>query len=655
MQSNKSYTNLQIFLSKIIKEIDALSYIIENDNTVLISVKNQKLLRTCYQILTSLGISQCLIPGLGINLSKRCVSAGSLPTLNFSDEQKYTMLKEYTDFFTRSYNIPVLKKIILTLHLSDYLAALIQLSFAPLKKPGNYGKFIMTPELHKKLSEDRIKYIQIYEHLVTNCFQPTLMKELLVLQSVTEPCPPKFVMRVIAKEMSRRLLAAGGLLSLIRCFIESYDIDTGYDWKKIDMICKIVSSKHGTDSEASYLDNICFQLAQILTCNNIHYLNTSIACLLSIKEKYPNAEPVKRLVEDIFHAFDYNYIRSKSYLPGTIVLSPQEVEHKINILNACTSKYVIPVSLIVPNMYVLFLLGMNCTKHEDLKSKLKVVIVKCFEHCDKNETTSLIKDCLFGKSGSNLHNFVEEYDAGLALKCTKTELIYPKEDALSFLLSLIKSSMESHFIEYVFEVSLNILVKLDIKRKPIISKELLLMPEDEPLLIHEIDEQYIYILQLLSELASSPKIVSSIKSNPSTVLIFIEHFIINNQTKSNEECLTIALVLLNTILSNGDKTEDLEKIFIELIPVLKKMADDDSSVNNILCKEALSLITSDNVKQEETKFKKAVCDLFDNLLPVRAHGIIALTKLIDSKDKETISKKHYVFCLLQVRYFVCYR
>ncbi|KAL0849369.1 hypothetical protein ABMA28_013675 [Loxostege sticticalis] len=648
VQRNNCYSTQKIFIRRIINEIDNLSKEIQNDDTILISVKNQKLLRTCYQIITSIGFSQCLLPGVGINLSKRCLSAKVLDSVKFSDEQKYEMLTECTDFFTRSYSTPVLKKIILTLHLSDYLAALIQLSFAPLKKPGTYGDFVMTCELYEKLSKDRQKYVQTYEYLVANCFQPILMKELLVLQSVKEPSPPMFVKRVVAKEMSRRLLAPGGLLSLIRCFMETYDIDTGFDWRKIDMICKIVSSKHGSDSDASYLNNICSQLAQILTFNNTHYLTTAIACILSINEKFPHSSPVKDIIKEVFQAFDYNDLISKSNLPGTILLSPQEVEHKINILNAClcTSKIDCPPSLIMPNVYVLFLLGMNCSRNEELSIKLKDILLKCFELLNKNDVAILFKDCLFGKGRLNMPFQIEEYDAGLAIKCITNQMDYPKEVALLYFLNLLKNCSDNNFIQNIFELALSALIDLNVRRNQ--SNKEMLSTEDEPTVFNEVDEQYITVLQLLSELSTSPKILSSLKSNPSTVLNFIEHFIVSSKKRSEEECVTIALVLLNTILSNSQQSGDLKKRFEQLIPVLKSIAEDDASINNVLCAEALSLIMSEETKQDQaSEFQKAVSDVFDSLLPVRAHGMIALTKLIDKKDQETISKKHYVFCLFQ--------
>lgn len=653
-RAHQNFTNFQLqksFIQKIIKEIDDLAFEIQNNGTILISVKHQKLLRTCFQLVTTFGISVSLIPGVGISLSKRCTTAALLPSLNITDEEKYEILQICTDFFTRSYKVPVLKNIIITFHLSDYLAALIQLSFAPFKKPGTYNNFTMTQDKYDKLNQDKVKYVQIYEHLVDNCFQPILMKELLVLQSVVNPSPPAFIKRVISKEMSQRLLVPGGLLSLIRCFIESYDIDTGLEWKKIEMICKIVAAKHGNDSEDNYLKNISTQLMQILLSNNTHYLATAVACLLCLNDKYPKSEHVKTLVQEIFTAFDFDSLGLKPNLPGTIIMTPQEVEHKLNVLHACvcTTRLDCPLKLLSPNLYLLFLLGLKCTQNEELQIKFKDTLLKCLSNLNKNEVCAAIKMFLFGKRDlKQSHITIDEFDSGLAVKCVASQFQHPKSDAVLYLLNLFKSSSHNGFIQNAFGASLSILIELTGKRHRKTRKEMLLSTEDDLVLVDDLDEHYANILQLLSEMSTSLKVVSSMKSNPEMVLNFIEYFISNSHADGNEECLTVALVLLNTILSNSDRTTDLEKRCSNLIPVLKKMATNDSNFNNILCKEALSLISSEPQQDSETECGRAITDAFDSLLPVRAHGIIKLTKLIEAKDPETISKKHYIFCLFQV-------
>lgn len=637
--------------------VDELAAEIKKDDTILISVKNQKLLRTCFQLITSVGISPSLITGLGISLSKRSITASKLPPFLLADEQKYEILVNCTDFFTRSYSVPVLKKIIITLHLSDYLASLIQLAFAPLKKPGTYENFVMTEEKYNELCADRQKYVKIYNHLTTNCFQPILMKELLVLQSCKDPPPPVFVKRVIAKELSQRLLASGGLLSLIRCFIESYDIDTGLEWRKIDMICRIITAKHGTCSESDYLINICSQLRQILCLNNIHYLATAVACVLGLNEKYPKLEPVASLVKEIFQAFDYDYLLTSFNLPGTIIYSPQEVEYKINILHACvcTTRLNWPISLLIPNLYLIFSIGVKCTKNEDLKVKIKDILLKSLEKLGREELCETFEMFLFGKVCLKSARIIaEEYEAGVGIKCLALAKIHSKDEALLYFLDLFKAITDEELIVNIFKVSLYVLTELSVKRQMKQNKEILFTEDDPGVIIDDADQQYAAVLQLLSEISTSSKIIRALKKNPLIVTDFVQHFILKENFESNSDCVTVALILLNITLSNCNKSIDFQRRFSNFVPKLRKMCETDSHTNIVLCQEAISLITSGRPKTRDTPCERAINDVFDELLPVKAHGMIELTKLIDSKDVETISKKHYILCIFQVSTLSCF-
>lgn len=638
-----------LFIQKLIHDIDSLASAVGSDPTVLISVKHQKILRTCFQLLTTLGMAPCMIPGVGINPSKRCATSALIPQSNLTDEEKYDLLVECTEFLMRCYSVPVLKKIIITLHLSDYLAALIQLAFAPLKKPGIYQNFIMTQEMYDKLTHDRQKYVGVYDELVANCFQPLIMKELLVLQSVCDPPPPMFVKRVITKELSRRLLSPGGLLSLIRCFIETHSIDTGYEWKKIDMICRIVSAKHGTGSENDYLENISNQIKQILLLNNTHYLTTAVGCTVSLNEKFPQSPAVRQLAVNIFQALNSDSLSSKSQMPGTIVLSPEEVDHSVNILNSCVCSVNInwSIELLSPSLGTLFLLGLKCMKNQEMKLKIRDVLLKCLAACSKSEFLVNTRIFLFGKKVEGPHITVEEFEAGLAIKCVDCSEAYPSNEAVLYYLEILKMSTDNTLVATAFETSLKLLLELTALRQNRGNRDLLTL-EDNTEILQDTDHQYALTLQLLSEMSTLPKVIASLKETPTPVLNFIEHFLLKSQENDHEECVTIALVLLNTILSSANKSI-LEKQFSNLTPVLRKMAREDSTFNNILCKEALALMSSQQPAKAESPCERALANVFDDLLPVRAHGVIELTRLIDAKDPETISKKHYVFVIFQVK------
>lgn len=647
---NHTYQFLSKYLKDIIQEIDTLAAEITRNDEVLISVKHQKLLRTCYQIIASFGIASCLLPGLGINLTKRCSSAHSLPPIILSDEEKYQILVLCTDFLHRSYNVPILKNIILTFHLTDYLAALIQLAFAPLKKPGVYTNFTMTQERYDELNADRQKYIHIYEYLVSNSFQPMLMKELLVLQNVTDQKTPLFVKKILAKEMSKRLTVSGGLLSLIRCFIDSQDMDTGLEWKKVEMICKIVSTKHGNMGENEYLTNITLQLKHIFEINNVKYIVTAVSCLITLNEKYCNAEPVKNLVNEVFKVLNYDALLSKCNLPGTIILTPQETEHSIQILYVCTciSQVQIPPEIITPNLYILFLLRFKCTKNE-MKLKINNIILKALEIIDKTGITDVLKKLFFGEIKSKETDIlIEEYDAGLTVKLVKSHVEHPEDEAVISFVEIFNASENNTLLKNIFEACLQIFVDIANMRRANDNTETLLSLDDETMFLDSNDKKYARMLTILSEITTSQKIIKILKENPLIVINFVDQILLKNISNTNEECKTIALVLLNTVLSNTNKTLDLKEKLHYILPVLENMSNSDSEYIKILSQETKSLILSEYPQSRVSLFEEALSNIFDNLLPVRAHGIIELSKLIDNRDPETLSKRHYIFCLLQV-------
>ncbi|XP_032529892.2 transport and Golgi organization protein 6 [Danaus plexippus] len=646
LNENDIFDVLRTFLNNIIKEIDELGTIIKNNDGVSISVKNQKMLRTCYQIITSFGISSCLLPGLGISLSKRCATAKSLPTLSLKDTDKYELLVSCTDFLSRSYEVPVLKNIILTFHLSDYLAALIQLAFAPLKKPGDYSNFTMTQELYNKLLFDKQKYIKTYEYLVNNCFQPMLMKELLVLQNITEHPLPMFAKKVISKEMSKRLTASGGLLSLIRCFIESHEVDVGVEWKKIEMICKIVTCRHLNLSEEDYLTNIVSQLRHIYTMNNKHYLITASSCLLSLYTKYNKSISVINLLNEVFGSFDNEALLADA-LPGTIILVSQQVQHNIQILHACTAitQYELPIHM-SKNLYVLYLLRLNCTKTE-MKLKLNDIILKIMELLNKSEIKIVIEQILFGLNNHNSHKIIaKEYESGLSVKCVTGDFEYPSDEAVIYFIEMFNLITNNDVVCNIFEACLLKFIELN-KENETCDKEAFLLVEDEPEVLNSVGKKCAHMLHILTEISATEKVITILKDKPLLVLDFVESLLLNNINPINDECCTIALVLLNTIVANIEKTEDIQTRLNGLMPRLKQLSGENSSYVNVLSKETLSLIEMECPKADKSAYEKAVSNIYDKLLPVRVHGVIELTKLIDKSDVETISKRHFIFCLFQ--------
>ncbi|VVC92200.1 unnamed protein product [Leptidea sinapis] len=645
-QTDKNFCLIKNFLDEVISKIDELSCEIKTNENILISVKNQKTLRNCFQVITSVGILNCLIPGLGIGISKykNSVLVQSLPKLPLNDEEKYKLIILCIDFFQRSYLIPVLKNIIVTFHLSDYLAALIQIAFAPLKKPGEYKDFVMTTEKYAQLTLERQKYIQIYENLVTNCFQPMLMKELLVLHNPSDVEPPAFVKRIVSKELSRQLITPGGLLSLIRCFLDSHDIDVGIEWKKINMICKIVSVKHGDITLENYISNICSQLRNILTLNNTQYIATAGSCMMSLSETYPGNELVRSTLTNMITPFDYDKLAAQC-MPGTVIFTVQEVEHYILILHAClcVTKLDMPVGILLKNMFILNQLHMKCS-NDNMNSKVRDIVFKILEMCDDHSIYSVIKELFCGKVQTSIGISIEQYNSGILLKSSRNPIKHAPDEAVSYILHLYNEAKNTNLIENIYKSLLQLLLEFKIKRKIIYDNGAL----TENDVVYDDDKKYACILLMLSEISGIPKTVNIFKKTPSIALSFVEELLSDfNNSQYEDECVTVALVLLNSILSNTNKGKTLQDSLKKLMPTLIKIMKQSNDYNQLLCKEIIALINNECPQKHETALGKALVNVFDNLLPVKAHGVMEITKLIDGKDPETLSKRHYIFCLLQ--------
>lgn len=643
------YNFIKNYLQSIISEIDLLILEIAKDEKLIISVKNRKLLKTCYELLVALGTSTCLIPGLGVSLEKRSIAAKSFPKLKLREEQKYEVLVFCTEFFHRSFKVPILKSIIMSYYFSDYIAALVQLAFAPLKKPGVYPTFTMTQSNYDKLISDQQRFKGIYEYILNNCFQPLVMKELLILQSVDEPSPPMFVKNLLTNEMSRRLTAPMGLCNLIRCFMDCHDMDTGMQWNKVYVFCKIIGAKHGHMNETEYLENIVSQLKEILSLDSLHYLNTGIAGLLTLLQKHNDNELILNLVNEVFNTFNFDQI-SNFKLPNTIILTTQEIQHNIKIFQACSNIMAnldVPSELILPNLYMLFLLRIKCT-NDQTKSIISDIIIKTLEILDDEEFENIVEEFLFGPDLSESSNvLIEEYEASLVVKCSASHVEHPTNEAFTNFLEIFNAVTENKLVAKLFEFSFKLFVKSNSVRKWKHTTEILPSVEDGPQALST-DQSYVQMLHLLAEMSASERVTNALKENPCIVVYFVESLLFGNITELNDECSTIALVLLNTVLPSINKTKDLKRRLQNLVPVLGKLAKDASEHTKILCKESISLITTDCPKPEVSAYDNALGYAVDKLLPVRAHGIIELTKLIEKADPEALSRRHYLFCLFQV-------
>lgn len=184
--------------------------------------------------------------------------------------------------------------------------------------------------------------------------------------------------------------------------------------------------------------------------------------------------------------------------------------------------------------------------------------------------------------------------------------------------------------------------------------------------------------KLLSQLASTSIIQDAQVNNPEPLLSFIQsmlhEYMENTRSQSHQheteetecEILYISLMLIKMILIEKRAVINID-LFKKFSTFLQNCRENMSTQLKSLIDEVVScIITYDsNVESQDrskkkyyedlstnsaasNKFDEALKDLSDPLLPVRAHGLITFTRLIESNDPCARARKAIILRLFQV-------
>lgn len=308
----------------------------ENLNKLL-SVIQQKNIRTLLEIILVFGLVPNLIPGVGITLNARSQFANKIPRENISIIDKYIRLRVCTAALMESMKHPELRKCILSRHLNDLLAALFQLSFAPFKKPTNNissvacssstssnNAFQISEELWMELQKDRVCFKDSLYILLNSTYQPTLIKELMVLMGMNSP---KWLKSEISKVLCDLLTRKDGVMSLVRAIFDTNTVDTGKfcpeahlfsvlkifvyvagsEWKQMEVIQKLIFDVGGAVSAyTNFYKNICGQIIKMLAEVGDNVSNQSSNLFLILPRLF-----IKSIIDrrkDIFEREIFDYI-----------------------------------------------------------------------------------------------------------------------------------------------------------------------------------------------------------------------------------------------------------------------------------------------------------------------------------------------------------
>jgi len=315
--------NLKLELVNILQEGDIKLKGPSLDPDVL-SISQQKNVSSLLEMIVVLGILPNLVPGVGLPLEKRSDFLQEI----IKDIPQRKILDKYKQLVYSVESLLDIAKhrsfttLVMTKHISDLLTALIQMSYAPLMKPVNSDdnaaatvtcptapaaadillekeQFVMTSDLHDRLTGDQKRYRTQLQRIIERNYQPTIVRSLIVLQScgaakssssvtVKRLTAPKWFSRQVSQLLTARLVAEGGVANVVRGVLDlSGDTADSMDWKKVGLVASVLGNPPEGDyaSTEKYYQCVCPQIIELLDHEDKVYQMIACAAVKAVCER----------------------------------------------------------------------------------------------------------------------------------------------------------------------------------------------------------------------------------------------------------------------------------------------------------------------------------------------------------------------------------
>ncbi|XP_078043925.1 transport and golgi organization 6 isoform X2 [Augochlora pura] len=533
------------------------------------------------------------------------------------------------------------------------LAALLQLGYAPLVKPNNTrennGTFEMTTDLYEKLKKDKERFVSLLHQLLSLCPMSTSMKDLMVILGIKGA--PKWLQRETRKHLVQQITQPNGVVSLVAAICED-TLDVGEDWNKLDTVSRLIATSHGQNPN-EYYEAICPQILEILTNKQLNHSSTIANCCITALYDYNPDVCIKSIMDQIFDPLIIHF-----KIEQNINVSEKKVEECIENLTKCflitEAKFKhLPCKVLAKIVIPLFCIYNNIRLSACiLKSKIKQLLLRFFH--EEPQKDQLFAEILGHKLIQHFgHHIASRFGPTGGIEIVGMDEILNYEQYADSLLDLTSTSKELSIALFLYLLQfLPNLTKLKNKEG---SDELL---ETENDTLDKLQNQLVSV-KLLSSLSNMPAVQEAQIENPEPMFSFIKS-LFNDYIKERQmlpakddcEILYVSLMLIKIILSERKKALNLPafnefKLFLEERRTVSNMP----TQLLVLMKELIELIENQGQPKRKNyqdlsvecrstkKFDDAVKDLTDPLLPVRAHGLIVLTKLIETKDPCAIARQ----------------
>ncbi|KAG7208656.1 hypothetical protein KM043_014861 [Ampulex compressa] len=631
------------------------------------SISQLRTVKVAIELTISFGIIPYLLPGVGVDMAKLCPRATHLTREKITELEKYDRLQLSVCALMNLYNDFIFRPAILS-QLGPLLATLLQLSHAPLLKPSEESssmngqnaarsEFHMTQDLYRKLKKDQVEFSSKLHWLLVNSPQPMIIKELMVILGLNTA--PKWLRRETRKYLIDRIMQPNGVISIFAAVCEDV-IDLGEHWDKLDTIARLIATSHGNNPE-EYYKAICSQLFNLLSERTVKHASTIANCCITALFDSNSKICIKNILDVIIRPLVVLTTKKEETDPEK---NEREVELCIENLTKCfitvEAKFkCLPCTLMANVAVPLFCLHNDIRQSAcGLKRKIRELLLQLLNNDSLRD--KLFAAFLGHDVSENFGNHIKSRFGpsggievvGLIENPNDEELTDSLLDLVSTA-KVLSTSLFTYLLKFLSEKKKQ--SEKNIKQNT--------LETDDPL---QDMHQQLLAVKLLCNLANTPTVQEAQIRNPEPLFCFIKTLFKdyitqqNNDMEEDTEVLYISLMLVKMILSEIKNSVD-ENLFADFAKFLKETCNTSKMPAHVLylTREVIDAIESKKQlghryyqdlsmeRKASNKFEEAIKDLTDPLLPVRAHGLIMLTKLIESMDPCAIARKAVILRLFQ--------
>ncbi|XP_005403636.1 PREDICTED: transport and Golgi organization protein 6 homolog isoform X2 [Chinchilla lanigera] len=593
-----------------------------------LSITQQKTVQSALQFVVTLGVCPYLVAGVGVPLKHRTEFGAVVQDVVSLDAAPHAARRLYTSC---SVLLDVarhasLGSLILCRHLGDIAAGLCQLGFCPPKrKPPTLAEEVLTEE-ERTLSRGALRDV------LDQVYQPLAVRELLILQGgPPQSCTgaktqlrcrtPAWLRRLCGQLLSERLMRPGGVQAVVRGILEGAGAGaaggsdaeaTAADWKKCDLIAKILAScPQQSLSPESYYRDICPQILDLfhfqdkLTARQFQRVATTTVITMSREQPRLAANYLLQpLLAPLHRCLNTTEIPESNMVPGTILVTEEElsrcIEDVYKVYVVGNEPLTVLLDSLLPVLRMLF--ALYCfTKQtvSHIRSFCQEILLWILEKLERKIAIASLKGFAgLDKTVPSLHplcQFRAAIQGGIMITIREAISNEDEDEALYQKLSSEQSQVEhlgdlltccqecgvagDFFIFCLKELThLTVDNEAELKPKPFSTKSLLEL-EEQALLV-EGQEHRLLVLQLLAVLCE--KMSEQIFTNITQVVDFVAATLqracasLAHEAESTVESQTLSMSMgLVAVMLGGAvqlKSSDFT-IMKQLLPLLEKVSN----------------------------------------------------------------------------------